>query len=82
MEENHPRWRPLTGQAERKRRRSRTGAAENLNNLTNTFTIEINSTGAYLDLTETCVVAKIKAHIAENKNITLENIFFHVCLDK
>ena len=39
-----------------------TGTAQNLNNPTGTFTIEINSTDAYLDLSETCVVAKKSKH--------------------
>ena len=30
----------------------------------------------YLDLSETCVVAKIKINIAADKNNTLENNFF------
>ena len=53
-----------------------TGSAENLDNPTGTFSIEINSTDAYLDLSETCVVAKIKINIAADKNIALENNLF------
>ena len=53
-----------------------TGTAQNLNNPTGSLVSEINSTDAYLDLPNTCVVAKIKIHVDADKNIAVENNFF------